>query len=123
MKQFVVLLTCIVCSLPAWAHWRADDKSLQADSNSVKRNFGWRLDRFSTTRLYRMTYIGVPLVIGGVLVKSEDDHFRNLRNDYLQCFDRRADNYLQYVPAAVMLGMKCFGVKGRSSWGRMLVVL
>ena len=30
-----------------------------------------------------MTYIGVPLVIGGLIVKSEDDHFRSLRNDYL----------------------------------------
>lgn len=68
-----------------------------------------------------MTYIGVPLVVGGLIVKSEDDHFRSLRNDYLPRFNRRADDYLQYAPAAVMLGMKVAGVKGRSSWGRMIV--
>ena len=66
-------------------------------------------------------YIGVPLVVGGLIVKSEDDHFRGLRNDYMPHFKRRLDDYLQYVPAAVMLGMKVGGVEGRSSWGRMLV--
>lgn len=88
---------------------------------SVTNNFGRRLDRFSSSRFYRMTYIGVPLVVGGLIVKSEDDHFRSLRNDYLPRFNRRADDYLQYAPAAVMLGLKAFGVKGRSSWGRMIV--
>lgn len=88
---------------------------------SVTNNFGRRLDRFSSSRFYRMTYIGVPLVVGGLIVKSEDDHFRSLRNDYLPRFNCHADDYLQYAPAAVMLGMKVAGVKGRSSWGRMIV--
>ena len=87
----------------------------------VTNSFSKRLDRFSSSRFYQMTYIGVPLVIGGLIVKSEDDHFRSLRNDYLPRFNRRADDYLQYAPAAVMLGMKVAGVKGRSSWGRMIV--
>ena len=56
----------------------------------------------------------------GLLIKSEDDHFRHLRNDYLPHFNRHTDDYLQYLPAAVMLGMKLGGVEGRSSWGRML---
>ena len=87
----------------------------------VTNSFSKRLDRFSSSRFYQMTYIGVPLVVGGLIVKSEDDHFRSLRNDYLPRFNRRVDDYLQYVPAAVMLGMKVAGVKGRSSWGRMIV--
>ena len=87
----------------------------------VINSFSKRLDRFSSSRFYQMTYIGVPLVVGGLIVKSEDDHFRSLRNDYLPRFNRRADDYLQYAPAAVMLGMKVAGVKGRSSWGRMIV--
>ena len=67
-----------------------------------------------------MTYIGVPLVAGGLLIKGEDNHFRNLRNDYMPRFEHHTDDYLQYLPAAVMLGMKIGGVEGRSSWGRML---
>lgn len=66
-----------------------------------------------------MTFVGVPLVAGGLIVKGEDTHFRKLRNDYLPYFHRTADNYLQYAPAAVMLAMKAAGVQSRSSWGRM----
>lgn len=87
----------------------------------VSSNFSRRLDRFSSSRFYQMTYIGVPLVVGGLIVKSEDDHFRSLRNDYLPRFNRHADDYLQYAPAAIMLGMKATGVQSRSSWSRMLV--
>ena len=78
-------------------------------------------DSLPSSRLYQMTYIGVPLVVGGLIVKGEDDHFRSLRNDYLPQFSHHEDNFLQYAPATVMLGMKIAGVKGRSSWGRMLV--
>lgn len=87
---------------------------------SVTNNFSRKLDRLSSSRFHQMTYIGVPLVIGGLIVKSEDDHFRSLRNDYLPRFNRHADDYMQYAPAAIMLGMKAAGVQSRSSWGRML---
>ncbi len=80
-----------------------------------------KLDKFSSSRLYQMTYIGVPLVAAGLIVKGEDDRFRSLRNDYMPMFRNHADDYMQYAPAAVMLGLKTAGVKGRSSWGRMLV--
>lgn len=69
---------------------------------------------------YPMVYIGVPLVLGGLVVKKEDHHFRSLRNDYMPSFRRNFDDYLQYLPAAVMLGLKAGGVQGRSSWGRTL---
>lgn len=88
---------------------------------SVTNSFSRRLDRLSSSRFYQMTYIGVPLVVGGLIVKSEDDHFRSLRNDFLPRFNRHADDYMQYAPAAIMLGMKAAGVQSRSSWGRMLV--
>ncbi len=65
-----------------------------------------------------MTYIGVPLIVGGLIVKKEDDHFRSLRNDYLPQFNHHVDDYLQFSPAIAMLGMKAMGVKSRSSWGK-----
>lgn len=79
------------------------------------------INKITSSRAYKMTFVGVPLVIGGLIVKDEDDHFRSLRNDYLPMFRQHYDDYLQYVPAVTMLGMKIGGVKGRSSWGRMLV--
>lgn len=88
---------------------------------STTTNFSRRLDKFSSSRFYQMTYISVPLIVGGLIVKREDDHFRGLRNEYLPRFNRHLDDYMQYAPAAVMLGMKVAGVQSRSSWGRMLV--
>ena len=88
---------------------------------STTTNFSRRLDKFSSSRFYQMMYIGIPLMVGGLIVKNEDDHFRGLRNDYLPRFNRHLDDYMQYAPAAVMLGMKVAGVQSRSSWGRMLV--
>ena len=79
-----------------------------------------KLDKFSSSRLYHMTYVGVPLVAAGLIVKSEDDHFRSLRNDYMPKFRNHTDDYMQFAPAAVMLGLKTAGVESRCSWGRML---
>ena len=92
----------------------------------VEAGYQWQtnekfIDRVTSSQAFRMTYVGVPLVAGGLLIKSEDDHFRSLRNDYLPRFNRHADDYLQYLPVAVMLGMKLGGMEGRSSWERMLV--
>ena len=75
---------------------------------------------FTDSKLYQMTFVGTPLIITGFIMKGEDTHFRSLRNDYMQSFHRPFDNYTQYLPAAVMLGLKVMGVESRDSWGRML---
>lgn len=120
MKKFILTFAYTLCILSTLAEdFTANTYIGNNDSLHLykTRNLGHKLDKFSSSRLYQMTYIGVPLVVGGLIVKSEDDHFRSLRNDYLPQFSRHADDYLQYAPAIVMLGMKSFGVKGRSSWG------
>ena len=122
MKLLVISITCFICSLPLRAEERLDNRFAEnGDSIHYTSSFSSKLDQITDSRLYRMTYLGVPLIAAGFAVKSEDDHFRSLRNDYLPLFHHHADDYLQYAPAAVMLGMKTFGVEGRSSWGRMLV--
>ena len=92
----------------------------QTDTLCLRQTNGKFVDRVTSSQAFRMTYVGVPLVAGGLLIKSEDDHFRSLRNDYLPRLSSHADDYLQYLPVAVMLGMKWGGVEGRSSWKRML---
>ena len=93
----------------------AEETVISIDSipQQEKRNF-------TDSKLYQMTFVGTPLIMTGLIMKGEDTHFRRLRNDYAQEFHRPFDNYIQYAPAAVMLGMKAFGVKGRSDWGRMI---
>lgn len=80
-----------------------------------------RIDRHTSSKAYRMAFVGVPLIVGGVVMQAYDSDFRRLRNGYARSFHQTYDDYLQYAPAALMVGMKACGVKGRSSWGRMLV--
>lgn len=116
MKLAILFLfCCITCS--------AQTASTQTDTLNYKSisHFQRTMDRITSSRAYQMTYVGIPLIAAGLIIKSEDDHFRSLRNDYLPIFNQRYDDYLQYLPAMVMLGMKIGGVQGRSSWGRMIV--
>ena len=124
MKMIVICIVGI-CSFSFLSAQNLADNVMAERRDSLRisttTNFSRRLDKFSSSRFYQMTYIGIPLMVGGLIVKNEDDHFRGLRNDYLPRFDRHLDDYMQYAPAAVMLGMKAAGVQSRSSWGRMLV--
>ena len=86
-----------------------------------RSKFQLKIDKIGESRLFRATYIGVPLIAGGLVVKHENSKFRRLRNDFMPEFHRPLDNYMQIAPAAVMLGLKAIGVPSRSSWGRMVV--
>lgn len=68
-------------------------------------------DKLPHGKLFNSTYIGAPLVIGGLIVKHQDKKFRKLRNDFLPQFHRTFDNYTQYAPAFVMVGMKAAGIE------------
>lgn len=78
------------------------------------------LDWLASSKFYQMTYSAVPLIVAGLVVKNQDDHFRTLRNDYLRNYRRHYDDYMQYIPAIALIGMKAGGVESRSSWGRMM---
>ncbi|WP_418982168.1 phosphatase PAP2 family protein [Alistipes sp.] len=84
-------------------------------------SFALRFHRHTSTKAYRMTFVATPLILGGVAMMYYDRDFRELRNDYSPKFNRHYDNYLQYAPLALTWGMKACGLKGRSSWGRMIV--
>lgn len=79
-----------------------------------------RFDRFTSSKFFQITYIPVPLIAAGFILKNESDHFRTLRNSYIPSFRYHYDDILQYMPAVAMVGMKIGGVKSRNSWGRML---
>lgn len=69
----------------------------------------------------RMTYVSVPLITGALLLKGEDTHFRNMRGEHIPKTYKRNETYIQYLPLAVTLGLKAFGIESRSSWARMAV--
>ena len=77
----------------------------------------------STIRQNRKLNLDIPcvLIAGGIAAYQFDKHFYGLKDFYLPTFKHSYDDYTQYLPAAVMLGMKAVGIEGRSSWEEMLV--
>lgn len=76
---------------------------------------------FPKMRLGRVAVVSAPLIAEGLVAKKLDGRFKGLRNDYIPDFKKSADDYLQYSPLAVMVGLKALGVESRSSWERMAV--
>ena len=114
----MVLSLELTVALPAWSD-TADTLSLQDTLGLSKIQV--KADNLGRSRLFRATYLGLPLVVGGLIEKHYDNKFRRLRNDFMPEFQRTLDNYTQFAPAAVMVGLKTAGVPSRSSWGRMLL--
>jgi len=121
MKRFTIRLLIIICLFTTCRQMNAQRDSTQYVPLSAWGKMMKSVDKATSTRGYQMTFIGAPLILGGIIVKQEDDHFSNLRNAYLPKFSYHYDDIMQYFPAMAMLGIKSAGIKGRSSWGRMLV--
>lgn len=107
MKKLLLLCLLLGVSIGAFA---------QVDTLSpitLRRSpFVRDMERITSSRAYRITYIGVPLIVAGLVVQERDRGFRHLRNDYVPSFRLHYDDYLQYAPAALMLGLKIGGVRG-----------
>ena len=124
IMRFILIIVFLMASVGGFA--QADTSRFVTDSLASaamlqatgKTAF---IDRLPHGNLFNSTYIGVPLIIGGLIEKHQDTKFRKLRNDFMPRFHRTLDNYTQIAPAAVMVGMKAAGVESRSSWGRMLL--
>lgn len=91
----------------------------QSDTTSFRIKHP-KLEAFTQSRFYQITHASVPLAAFSLVVKRRDDRFRSLRNEFAPRFDYAYDDYLQYTPAALLLGLKACGVQSRNCWGRML---
>lgn len=68
-----------------------------------------------------LTYAGIPIFLSSFLIKSKKKAFRSARFTFDENFKTEIDNYTQFSPYALILGLKAFGYQGRSSWDRFLV--
>lgn len=71
------------------------------------------------------TWVGIPLFAAGLIAKGEKTAFRqdyNNPNTKIRLiktnFHNEIDNYTQYVPLALTIGLKTAGVESRSDWPR-----
>ena len=63
-----------------------------------------------------------PESFGQIVASNDFDRdFMMLRSTVTPDFRHHYDDYTQYAPAALMVGLKACGYHGRSDWGRMLV--
>ena len=92
------------------------DSAAAGDSSCCANHAG----SAAAEKALRMTYVSVPLITGALLLKGEDTHFRNMRGEHIPKTYKRNETYIQYLPLAVTLGLKAFGVESRSSWARMV---
>lgn len=65
--------------------------------------------------------IPIILMATGIGVTFFDNNLHNIKELNYPSFQHSYDDYTQYLPAALMLSLKTFGVKSRSTWGQMLV--
>lgn len=105
-----ILLLLIAC-----AGFEAAAQPSDSVDWSAGGKFRERIDRHTSTKAYRMLYVGAPLIVGGVVMQAYDSDFRRLRNGYAQSFHQEYDDWLQYAPAGAMLALKACGVQSRSS--------
>ena len=73
-----------------------------------------------------MTFVGVPLFLGGLAIKGDKAMFRvnnkegKANTQLLTDFKTGIDDYTQYFGPAMVVGLKLGGYEGRSDWPRLL---
>lgn len=93
------------------------------DTTAARERTPWQVtDSCAVLRssAFRIAGVGAGLLAGSALVHNTNLRFKELHDQVIPDFHSRYDDWLQYAPAAVMIGLKAAGVQGRSSWGRML---
>lgn len=78
-------------------------------------------DSVTTKKDYKIdiTYQGLGFVAAGLLIKSRQHDFREMRNLFQKDYREPWDNITQYAPLVATWGLHAAGVEGQSSWKRL----
>ncbi|MBQ9641695.1 MAG: phosphatase PAP2 family protein [Bacteroidaceae bacterium] len=71
--------------------------------------------------IMELSYVPIPFVTAAFIVKAKKEDFRGARNNFIPEFHHQLDNYIQYAPFVLTVGLKAAGVENRNQWGRFLV--
>lgn len=112
---FVLLLLTLRASAQEANLTYKEESPITRDSTSTNDNKSRYINK---TR--EILSVGAPLIVAGLVVRPYREKFQDMRFSYTSK-QTTFDDYLQYSPIMLMLGLKAFGVESRSSWGRMLV--
>lgn len=108
--------------LPSTSHLLASPKTF-SDSTAIDIGVDAPRPKYTAGRAWQedFSYMGIPFVISGLVVREHNKDFRSMRNHFMPKFEQEYDNYTQYVPMALTYALKLAGVKNRNSWDRMFV--
>ena len=67
-----------------------------------------------------LTYVGLPLILAGVLGRGERHRVYYLHKEFVPEFKSSVDDYVQFAPFALATGLQVMGVRGKSSAVRYL---
>lgn len=73
------------------------------------------------TNIMKSVYVAAPMVGFSFALRPVKEDFRSMSLDMGREKSWQWEDYVQYTPLAACYIMKLSGVKGRTSWGRMLV--
>jgi membrane-associated phospholipid phosphatase len=132
-KQLLFFVLLICCFFWGAAQQRIIQKPLIADTSLSKKItfLKWQFNNISQkkTLFIKSTYVAVPLIVLGVY-NNDDDGFINKyevwedRNEHIGNFKTRADDYLQFAPAAAVYAMNAFGIKGKhDAWNQTALLI
>lgn len=124
MKIRVLLFFSILPLITTSLHARLPDETayLEKDSLlSISPEGKYSAPKAKEHFRRNFSYMGIPFIVSGLVVKGENRNFRTLRNRFEPNFHQKYDNYTQYLPLAATWGMKLAGVEGRSSWKELTV--
>ena len=116
------LISTLTCH-SLYAHTPESSYFLMQDSTSSLTSLNLPAKPKKTKELFQQnfSYMGIPFIVSGLIVKKQNQDFRTLRNRFQPTFHHEYDNYTQYVPLVATWGMKLAGVESRSSWKELTV--
>ena len=111
----VVCWMMLFCTAPLQAQSVGSARLSLPDTMTAQR---FPTPRTKHTFRSDVSWVGLPWIVAGFLLRNDKANFREVRNKFLYNFHHTADNYSQYVPLAVTTGLKLAGYEGRSRWDR-----
>lgn len=85
--------------------------------------FGQQRDSAQIDFKIRYTIAPVSLAVAGLVTQGKiSRHFQREIYEQYPNYHSKVDDYLQYLPGAVSLGLGAAGVKGRHKWGDQLIL-
>lgn len=104
-----------ILNLHAQDLYKGDSTNIKTTSENITSK------KYISENIKYIAISSLPLIATGLIITNYKNEYRDLRYNLTPNFKNNTDNYLQYSPLAVMLGLKTLGVDSRSNWSSMLV--